>query len=92
MSAARRDDLGPDEREIIARAAAAAPPPPASGAASAAPPAPLGSTAGAAGASGAPASAPCSGSGMLGRFTRLRTSLTAPGTSSMCGRTCSPNW
>jgi hypothetical protein len=28
MSAARRDDLGPDEREIIARAAAAAPPPP----------------------------------------------------------------
>jgi hypothetical protein len=28
MSAARRDDFAPDEREIIARAAAAAPPPP----------------------------------------------------------------
>ena len=39
-----------------------------------------------------PASAPCSGSGMLGRFTLLRTSLTAPGTSARCGSTCSPNW
>ena len=74
-------------------AAAAAPPPPPAAPASAAPPAPLApfSTAGAtSGASGPPDSAPRPG--IAGRLTRLSTSPTALGTSSMCGSTCSPNW